>query len=124
MDLSSWLVLVVEDEIDSAMVVSQVFNHYGAEVAVAHNGEECLNRLSELEPTVVVMDLSMPELDGWQALAAIRNNPTTAYLPVIAITAFDSSMVQRRAREAGFDAYFSKPLQVDEFVKKTLDVVG
>ena len=66
----------------------------------------------------------MPLMDGWQTLASIRANASTAHIPVIAVTAYHSADMDIDVQKAGFDAYFSKPLQVDEFVKKTLDVVG
>ncbi len=117
MDLSSWHVLVVEDERDSAQVVSEILTHNGIRVDVARNGYECLDMLQEFEPTLIVMDLAMPEMDGWQTLMEIRANPTTAHIPVVAVTAYHSANVAQDALHAGFNAYFSKPLHPVRFME-------
>ncbi len=124
MDLSNWLVLVAEDEEDSAQVVSQILEHYGIQVYVARNGKKCLEALRETSPTLIVLDLAMPEMDGWQTLAAIRANPATAGIPVVAITAYDSFNVAEEAHQAGFDGYFSKPLQVASFIDALQTIVS
>jgi two-component system chemotaxis sensor kinase CheA len=63
---SDWQILVVEDEFDSIQMVSKILQHYGAEVHIAHNGFECLDILETLQPTLVIMDLALPEMDGWE----------------------------------------------------------
>jgi two-component system cell cycle response regulator DivK len=122
-DLSQWLVLVVEDEEDSIQIVSQVLNHYHIEVRVARDGHECLKMLERIRPTVIVMDLAMPRLNGWQALAAIRKNPAIAEIPVVAVTAYDSNSAAEEALRMGFDAYFPKPIEVEPFLKMLRTVV-
>jgi two-component system cell cycle response regulator DivK len=121
--LSQWLVLVVEDEEDSIQIVSQVLNHYDIEVCVARDGHECLAVLEGVRPTVIIMDLAMPRLDGWQTLAAIRKNPDIAEIPVIAVTAYDSSSVAEEALRVGFDAYIPKPIEVEPFLSTLRTVV-
>ena len=111
-----WTVVVVEDEEDSAQVVSQILKYHGIEVFVAHNGWECLKTLSLIKPTLVVMDLAMPEMDGWQTLAHLRDNPVTSELPVVAVTSYHSANVAEDALAAGFDAYFAKPVAAGSFV--------
>jgi CheY-like chemotaxis protein len=114
---STWRIVVVEDEYDSAQMVSKVLNFHGIEVFIAHNGEECLAMLDQVEPTMVVTDLAMPEMNGWETLAAIRSNPRTQHIPVVAITAYHSVDVAEEAMGAGFDAYFSKPINPRSFVE-------
>ena len=110
MDFSEWLVLVVEDEYDSVQMVSKILNHHGIEAHVAGNGVECLEMLAQMEPTIIVMDLAMPEMDGWETLVAIRSNPETAHIPVVAMTAYHSVDVASDAIEAGFDSIFPNRL--------------
>lgn len=119
-----WKVLVVEDEQDSVRMVSDMLRHYGAQVDVAGNGVEALEHLKQNTPTLIIMDLAMPELDGWQTLSHVRDNPGTADIPVIAITAFHSSNVAVNAREAGFNAYFPKPLDASSFVRTIAELIA
>ncbi len=112
----NWQVLVVEDEHDSAQVVSQILLFYGAQVHVARNGFECLEVLRHLTPTLIITDLAMPGMDGWQTLGQIRADPATANIPVVAVTAYHSANVAQGALEAGFDAYFPKPLEPTSFM--------
>ena len=109
-------VLVVEDEYDSQQMVSKILQHQGMEVYVAHNGRECMDMVLQVRPFVVITDLSMPGMDGWETLEALRSNPQTAHIPVIAMTAYHSVAVAADAQRAGFDAYFSKPLDLPSFV--------
>jgi CheY-like chemotaxis protein len=118
-----WRVLVVEDQDDSVQVVSQILEHYGIEVHVAGNGRECLEMLPGVRPTLVITDLAMPEMDGWQMLSELRSHPKTADLIVVAITAFHSVNVAEDALAAGFDAYFAKPIAAASFVDELAALV-
>lgn len=110
-------ILVVEDEDDSVQVVSKILKYHGIEVVITRNGRECIEMLQHIEPSVVVMDLAMPEMDGWETLVAMRSNPSTAHIPVVAVTAYHSAKVAFDAIGAGFNAYFPKPLDPEHFVK-------
>lgn len=122
-DPKEWRVLVVEDEFDSIQMVSKILQHHGAEVHVAHDGRDCIEMLQTLRPTFVIMDLALPQMDGWETLALIRNNPDTATLPVVAITAYHSVSVAEDALRAGFNAYFPKPLDTGAFIRQLANVV-
>jgi CheY-like chemotaxis protein len=113
---TAWQVLVVEDEFDSVQVVSKILTFHGIEVHVAHNGVECMKQLKHLRPTLILTDLAMPEMDGWRTLAAIRENPATQHIPVVAMTAYHSVDLAEEARAAGFDAYFAKPVNAMRLV--------
>ncbi len=121
---SDWRILVVEDEYDSVQMVSKVLSYHGIMVEVAQNGSECLERLHDFEPTIIVTDLAMPGMDGWETLAAIRANPATQHIPVVALTAYHSVDVAEEARHAGFDAFFPKPVDPRSFVQSLADLVG
>lgn len=123
MEASNWQVMVVEDEFDSVQVVSRVLQHHGAQVHVARNGHEALQMLTEVVPTLIIMDLAMPEMDGWETLTKIRANPHTAHIPVVAMTAYHSVNVAEDALHAGFDAYLPKPLDTNSLVQKLAEVL-
>lgn len=115
-------VLVVEDEADSAQVLSTILNHNGIDVHIAHDGHECIEMLGQVQPNVVVMDLNLPSLDGWSTLVEMRTNTATAHIPVIAITAYHSANVAQDAMQAGFDAYFAKPVDSEALVRQVMEV--
>lgn len=112
-----WQILVVEDEYDSIQMVSKILQHSGISVEIAHNGVECLESLKHRLPTLIIMDLALPVMDGWETLQHIRNNPETRHLPVVAITAYHSVNLEEDAYKAGFDAYMPKPLETQALVK-------
>jgi CheY-like chemotaxis protein len=122
-DTHTWRVLVVDDEYDSIQMVSKILRHHGAEVRVAHDGHECIEMLQNFEPTLVIMDLALPEMDGWETLSHIRADKQTAHLPVVAITAYHSVNVAEDAATAGFNGYFPKPLDTNALVRKLAEVV-
>ena len=115
---NNWQILIVEDDNDSQKMVSKILVHAGMQVLIAQNGNEALEVLSKVEPRVVVMDLAMPHRDGWDTLVAMRSDPQTAHIPVIAITAYHSANVAEDARQAGFDEYFAKPFNAAAFVER------
>lgn len=121
---NQWCVLVVEDEYDSVQMVSKILRHYGADVHIANNGHECLAKLEDLDPTLIIMDLALPEMDGWETLVRIRSNINTAHIPVAAITAYHSVSVAEDARNAGFNAYFPKPLDTATIIEKLGEIVN
>lgn len=120
----NWHILVVEDEFDSVQMVSKILQHHGAKVTVAHDGSDCLILLQTTLPTLIVMDLALPEMDGWETLAKIRQNPRYAHIPVVAITAYHSASVAEDARRAGFNAYLPKPLDTQLFVQHLGRIIG
>jgi CheY-like chemotaxis protein len=121
---NEWCVLVVEDEYDSIQMVSKILRHHGVDVHIANNGHECLAKLEEIEPTLVIMDLALPEMDGWETLVQMRSNIKTAHIPVAAITAYHSVSVAEDAVKAGFNAYFPKPLDTNAIIEKLSEIVN
>lgn len=123
MGVSDWCVLVVEDEFDSIQMVSKILEHHGATVIVARDGYECIAKLTTERPHLVIMDLALPKMDGWETLSRIRANPDTANIPVVAITAYHSVSVEEDAALAGFDAYFPKPLNTGSIVHRLEEIM-
>jgi CheY-like chemotaxis protein len=124
MNPAAWKVFLVEDEFDSVQMVSKILSHAGAQIFVARNGRECLEQVHSIDPTVIIMDLAMPEMDGWETLVELRANPNTAHIPVIAITAYHSDSVQEDAQRVGFDGYFPKPLSPTNFVNHLGNIIA
>ena len=122
-NITSWRVLVVEDEPDSMDVVKDVLGYHNITTFGAASAEEALRMLGEVRPTLAILDLALPEMDGWGLLAELRRDPTTLDIPMVAVTAFHSAKVAQQAIEAGFDAYFPKPIDTTSFVRELERIV-
>ena len=123
--LVDWNVLVVEDEEDAQEVVRMILQGCGAQVAVASSAEEALKLLSEPPtPTVAVIDLALPSMNGWELLSTIRASPELSGIPAVAVTAYHSILVAQEAIQAGFAAYFPKPINSVTFAEDLAKAVS
>ncbi len=108
----SWQVLVVDDEPDNLEVITIFLRFYGAVVKTARNGIEGLAQLDTFSPNLILLDLSMPQMDGWEMLAKLRARPDTRQTHIVALTAHAMPRDRDRAREGGFNGYVSKPINM------------
>ena len=104
-------VLLVEDADDLREATQAMLEELGARVVGAENGEEALERLRPEEVDVVLCDLRMPQMDGYEFVSLLRKDPERAHVPVVAVSGFASQESYQRSREAGFDGYVSKPFE-------------
>jgi CheY-like chemotaxis protein len=111
-------VLVVEDDPDGQEVVATILEHLNISMDVANNVAEAEEFLfqSGTRYNAAIIDLALPDKDGWELLSEILAEPRTAALPCIAVTAFHTSKLREDAIKAGFTAYFAKPLDSTSFV--------
>jgi two-component system cell cycle response regulator DivK len=108
------LVLVVDDFADNRDMYARFLEFSGFQTMQASNGQEALDKAFATRPDLVVMDLSLPGLDGWEATRLLKGDPRTKEVPVVAVTGHALSGSGERARAAGCDSYLSKPcLPVD-----------
>ncbi len=124
MSFENWHALVVEDEVDGMELVRDWLTYYGIESSAAHHAEAALEILQTLVPTVMIIDLELPGMDGWSLLRLIQQNSRLSKVPCVAITAYHTSELARQALSAGFDAYLSKPLEIKSFIQELQRVVG
>jgi two-component system cell cycle response regulator DivK len=115
-DAKDWTVLIVDDEPDNLGVARKVLTFGGAQVHVARNGVEGLAVLDDVRPTFILLDLSMPEMDGWEMLKIVRGNDQMADIPIIALTAHAMSGDKERVLESGFNGYIAKPFRINSFI--------
>ncbi len=124
--LEGWDIVVVDDEEDSLEVAEIILDEYGANVHTATNGEEALELVRRVKPRFVISDLSMPVMDGWGFINALKTDTSLVNIPVIALTAHAMVGDRERAVSAGFHNYLTKPLTVDTFmadlVKLLIDI--
>lgn len=103
------LVLIVDDVDHGREIYSEYLEFRGFRVATAADGEEALDKAFELLPDVILMDLSLPKMDGWEATKRLKNDPRTRAIPVVALTAHALVSAHDRAMEAGCDVVVTKP---------------
>jgi CheY-like chemotaxis protein len=115
-------VLVVEDDPDGQEVVSRILRYHRIAHDVAADGETAIELLGQNTYAVLVIDLALPNIDGWQLLNVVRTSPLS-HVPCIAVTAFHSAEVAVEAIRAGFAAYFPKPLEATSFVRELMRVI-
>lgn len=111
-DTSTWDVIIVDDEPDNLGVLEIVMGFNSVRYRAAHSGEECLRLLAEKAPTLLLVDIQMPHMSGFELLERIRAVPAWRQIPAIAVTAFAKQEDEERIMAAGFDGYISKPIDV------------
>ncbi len=110
------LILIVEDNDKNRKLVRDVLTFKGYTVIASETGEEGIRLAQERRPSLVLMDIRLPGIDGMEALRRLRADPATQRIPVMAMTASIMTAGPQEMRAAGFDGYQSKPLQVKEFL--------
>jgi two-component system cell cycle response regulator DivK len=111
-------ILYVEDNEDNIYMLVRRLERHGFEVVVARDGEQGVAMARSEHPDLIVMDLNMPVLDGWQATRQLKSAPETEAIPVIALSAHAMSGDRERALEAGCDDYDTKPVRIDSLMAK------
>lgn len=116
--MSGGRILVVEDNYDNMTLISDVLTSLNYEVLRASDGEQAVLLAGQELPDVILMDLSLPRLDGWTATRQIKANPALKHIPIIALTAHAMVGDRERALEAGCDDYVAKPINLRELANK------
>jgi CheY-like chemotaxis protein len=110
------LVLVVDDVDDNRRLYVNTLTDAGYTVEQATNGQEALEKIGKTRPALVVMDLSMPVLDGWEATRRIKKDPSTADIVIIALTGHATNYGLVQAKEAGAEAVLTKPCLAEDLL--------
>lgn len=121
--LEGWNIVVLDDEDDSLEVAEVILIEYGANVYSAPNGKEGLDIVRDVKPHFVISDLSMPVMDGWGFIHAMKADRALSEIPVIALTAHAMIGDRERAISAGFHNYLTKPLTVASFMGDLLKLL-
>lgn len=111
-------ILLVEDNEMNRDMLSRRLQRRGYEVALAVDGQQGVDMAGTREYDLVLMDMSLPEIDGWEATRRLRENPVTKALPIIALTAHAMAGDRDKAMEAGCDDYDTKPIELDRLLSK------
>jgi two-component system, cell cycle response regulator DivK len=114
--MSKGRILVVEDNMDNYELVRFILERAGYDVFLAVNGLDGVDAARLQKPDLILMDLGMPEMDGWRAAQKLKSNETTKSIPLFALTAHTLPGERKRALQAGCDGYVTKPIHVDGFL--------
>jgi|SRR5262245_5989546 len=112
------LVLLAEDFEDARELYRDYLEFSGFDVETASNGREAIDRALQLQPDLILMDASMPVLDGWQATRELKANPATRSIPVLALTAHAFDDARQEATAVGCDGFVTKPCLPDDLVAR------
>jgi CheY-like chemotaxis protein len=118
------LVLIVDDFPDNRQMYAEFLVFSGLRVAEAANGHEALEKATDLMPDVIVMDLSLPGMDGWEATRRLKDNPRTKNILVMALTGHALAGHSKGAIEAGCDAFVTKPCLPDRLLGEIQRLLG
>lgn len=112
-------ILLAEDHLDSREALCALLEAFGFQVVAAVNGEEAIELARRNPPDLVLMDIMMPEVDGFEATRQLRDFPETRHIPIITLTAMDGA--RSRAMEAGADDFLAKPINSGQLLDKVRD---
>ncbi|MBW8010478.1 MAG: response regulator [Chloroflexi bacterium] len=108
-------ILVIEDNQDNRDLVSFLLEHAGHEITTAVNGIEGIEAAQVQHPDLILLDLALPEMDGWEVAKKLKTDPTTSDITLVALTAYTMPEDKRRAMDAGCEGYLSKPINAATF---------
>ena len=120
--LVGWDIALVDDEPDSLEVALRWLRLAGARVLTASDGRAGLQMVRAAQPRLVITDLSMPDMDGWELQYELKQDPDTMHIPVIALTAHAMPSIKQQTGAAGFIGHISKPLNPTRFVFQVVDI--
>ena len=111
-------ILLVEDNENNAEILIRRLTRQGFEVCLATDGLQAIERAKVDLPDLILLDMDLPELDGWQAAQRLKADPVTARIPIIAVTAYAMVEDRRRSLEAGCDEFETKPIELPRLLEK------
>lgn len=118
------LILVVDDYQDAREMYAEYLQFSGFRVAEARNGNEALEQAFALKPDLILMDLSLPGMDGWEATRVLKADERTKAIPVVALTGHALAGASEGAKKAGCDSFVTKPCLPDDLVVEVRRMLG
>jgi two-component system cell cycle response regulator DivK len=111
-------ILVIEDQEDNRQILRDLLSNVGYEMVEAENGEDGISAAMDHRPDLILMDIQLPVIDGYEATRRIKADPSLAGIPIIAVTSYALSGDEDKALAAGCDAYVPKPYSPRELLAK------
>jgi two-component system, cell cycle response regulator DivK len=122
--MSARTVLLIEDNEDNRIVYSTILRHYGFNVLEALTGEDGIAAAVTEKPDLILMDIGLPGLDGWEATRRLKSDDSTRAIPIIALTAHAMAEHREQALQVGCDAYLAKPVEPREVLAQVKRMLG
>ena len=116
--------LVVDDDEVIRRLIAVNLQLEGFEVETAVDGQECLDKVADIDPDVITLDVMMPRLDGWETAVQLRRSPGTAHIKVVLITARAQEDDKTHGAQVGADAYLTKPFDPNEMIRVVRELAG
>lgn len=117
-------ILLVEDNEDNRIIYTTVLRHVGYDVIEALDGVQAIALARSAKPDLILMDISIPEIDGWEATRILRQDPTTSGIPIVALTAHALQDDREKAAQVGFTSYLAKPVEPRAVVAEVRRWIG
>ena len=117
-------ILVVEDTEDNRQILRDLLGAGGYEMIEAYDGADGVAKASAHKPDLILMDIQMPVMDGYEATRRIKADPALNAIPIIAVTSYALSGDEAKAREAGCDGYIAKPFSPRQMLAKVREILG
>jgi two-component system cell cycle response regulator DivK len=117
-------ILVVEDTEDNRQILRDLLGAAGYDMIEAHDGAEGVAQATAHKPDLILMDIQMPVMDGYEATRQIKANPELKGIPILAVTSYALSGDEEKARAAGCDGYIAKPYSPRQMLAKVREIVG
>lgn len=114
-------ILVADDNIDAASSLGMLLEMMGHEVCIVHDGTEAVERAATFRPDIILLDLGMPQLNGYEACARIREQPSDKMTLIVALTGWTQEDKKQRSQQAGFDFHLIKPVELPALEKLLRD---
>ena len=118
------MVLVVDDEVNIVTSLEYVMKAAGFDVATAYDGEEALTKVAEIVPDLVILDVMMPKLDGFEVCEKIRENPLWESVIIVMLTAKGRDSEREKGLSLGANDYLTKPFSTHDIVKRVQELLG
>ena len=117
-------ILVVEDTEDNRQILRDLLGMAGYDMVEANDGAEGVAKATEHKPDLILMDIQMPVMDGYEATRRIKANPDLKSIPIVAVTSYALSGDEEKTRAAGCDAYIAKPYSPRQMLAKVREILG
>jgi len=111
-------ILVVEDQVDNRQILRDLLGNAGYDLVEAENGQEALAAVARQRPDLILMDIQLPVMDGYETTRRLKSDPGTKSIPIIVVTSYALSGDETKARAAGCDAYVTKPFSPRQLLAK------
>lgn len=123
-DFSNYTILIVDDVYLNIVLVEKMLKRYNFNVKSATGGEQALEIVSEEKPSLILLDLMMPNMDGFEVLNILRKKPETKDIPVVILSALNSEADIKRGLDAGANGYITKPVIMSRLIEAVKEALG